>query len=148
MPKRYMVFWNDVPAIDGSFVLVIHPRQVFLRSTHDNPNYNRIYWLSALSVSQYEALIVFLDQYSGNVFSDKGVWNWGGYKVVELEKAKQSPYATDDDWDAWYSRVNWAIEENMSRIFFELNHGLPVSVEKLNVPHAISIEHGVLIVDE
>jgi hypothetical protein len=25
MPKRYMVFWNDAPAIDGGFVLVIHP---------------------------------------------------------------------------------------------------------------------------
>ena len=87
MPKRYMIFWNDFPAIDGGFVLVIHPKQVFLRSTHDNPNHDRVYWLSALSVSQYVALVVFLDQYRGKVFSDKGVWNWGGYKVLQLENA-------------------------------------------------------------
>jgi hypothetical protein len=148
MPKRYMIFWNDFPAIDGGFVLVIHPKQVFLRSTHDNPNYDKIYWLSALSVLQYDALIVFLDQYNGKVFSDKEVWNWGGYKVLQLANANQSPYATGDDWDAWYSKVNRVIKENMSRILSELNHGLPVSVKNLNLTYSISIEHGVPIVDD
>lgn len=148
MPKRYMIFWNDFPAIDGGFVIVIHPKQVFLRSTHDNPNYDRVYWLSALSVFQYDALIVFLDQYRGNVFSDKDVWNWGGYKVLRLVNANQSPYATGDDWDAWYSKVNSSVKENISRILSELNHGLPVSVENLKITHAISIENGVPIVDD
>ena len=36
----------------------------------------------------------------------------------------------------------------MSRIFSELNRGLPVSVQNLSITHAISVENGVPIVSE
>ena len=28
-PKRYMIAWNDTPAVDGEFMLVVHPRSCF-----------------------------------------------------------------------------------------------------------------------
>jgi hypothetical protein len=145
-PNRYMIFWNDSPSIDGSFILVIHPKQIFLRSSHDNPNPNKIYWFSSISTEQYKEISHFLGKYNGKVFSNKGVWSWGGYKVFELTEAKESPYLTGDEKDSDYKKADLAIISNIFRIFAELNHGLPANVNKFKIVEGeISLLHGVYI---
>jgi len=147
-PKRYMIFWDDRPAIDGSFILVIHPTQIFLRSSHDNPNPDCIYWMSPISASQYQALSGILDQYKEKIFSQKNVWNWGGYKIFRFTKAKQSPYMTGTDWDAWHLKVDKTIESNMSQVFSELNRAFPKGVPKLNLISIPSISTHTVYIDD
>ena len=47
-----MITWNDTPGIDGHFMLVVHAKQLFLRSGHNNPNPNYVYWVEQLSERQ------------------------------------------------------------------------------------------------
>jgi hypothetical protein len=53
------ISWRS-PRIDGRFVLVLTPLQIYLRSGHDNPNPNYLYWLAPLSPAQFESARAFL----------------------------------------------------------------------------------------
>ncbi|WP_348799015.1 hypothetical protein [Flavobacterium adhaerens] len=44
----YEIRWPS-PSIDGSLVLTITKHQVYLRSSHDNPNPNYLYWFTNIS---------------------------------------------------------------------------------------------------
>lgn len=106
-PKRYMITWNDTPGIDGDFMLVVHPRQLFLRSGHNNPNPNFVYWVEQLSEGQYMELVKFLDAYKGQLFRRNRWERWPGYTLFMLRNPRISPYPpesmTNDSAAAWQS---------------------------------------------
>ena len=148
VPKRYMIFWNDRLAIDGDFILVIHPTQLFLRSSHDNPNPDLIYWFSSLSPAQYKAISLFLDRYAGAVFDSRDVWEWPGYRVFHLNGARQSPGHTDQEENEWQRKRRLTTAGNMNRIFGELNRAMPKGVRKLAAPEADALSKFIYIADE
>jgi hypothetical protein len=49
------VYWQS-QMIDGEYELVITPKQIYLRSNHENPNPNYLYWLADLKKEQYEII--------------------------------------------------------------------------------------------
>ena len=126
-PKRYMIAWSDGPAIDGDFVLVVHPRQLFLRSTHNNPNPNYLYWVEPLSEGQYTQLVTFLDAYREAAFR-RELERWPGYTLFRLRTPRSSPQRaekmTRENQAAWERRSAAAVNANLRRILRELNRGL------------------------
>lgn len=127
-PKRYMITWNDTPAIDGDFMLVVHPKQLFLRSGHNNPNPNYVYWVEQLSEDLYVKLVKFLDAYKGQVFRRDRWSQWPGYTLFILRNPQISPQPPDRMTPAgessWRLRSNAAVNSNLRRILRELNRGL------------------------
>ena len=59
-------------------MLVVHPKQLFLRSGHNNPNPNCLR-VEQLSERQSAGLVKFLDAYKGQVFRRNGWDQWPGY---------------------------------------------------------------------
>ena len=152
-PKRYMIAWNDGPGIDGSYLVVIHPTQIFLRSSHENPNPNYVYWVAPLTDHQYALLVQFLDGYKGDLLQDHkklGFWIWPGYTVYSLANPRSSPWYTD----YWEKRQNEylqkeedAVKHNLQRILAELNRGLtkpdlklPTNIKLPRYPNIPQIE--------
>lgn len=127
-PKRYMITWNDTPGIDGQFMLVVHPKQLFLRSGHDNPNPNYVYWVEQLSEGQYARLVKFLDAYNGRLFRRDRWSRWPGYTLFILRNPQISPQPPDPMTPAggasWRSRADAAVNANLRRILKELNRAL------------------------
>jgi hypothetical protein len=127
-PKRYMITWNDTPAIDGDFMLVVHPKQLFLRSGHNNPNPNYVYWVKPLSEDQYVKIVKFLDAYNGHLFRRDRWSQWPGYTLFILRNPQISPQPPDRMTPAneasWRSRSNAAVNSNLRRILRVLNRGL------------------------
>jgi len=127
-PKRYMIMWNDTPGIDGNFILVLHPKQVFLRSAHDNPNPNYVYWVAPLSDAQYTRLVTFIDGYKGRLFRRNRWDRWAGYTLFTLENPRISPHfperRTPDSEAAWQRDFDAAVNANLRRILRELNRAL------------------------
>jgi hypothetical protein len=126
-PQRYMITWNDTPGIDGDFMLVVHPKQLFLRSGHNNPNPNYVYWVEQLSEGQYTQLVRFLDAYKGQLFRRDRWSRWPGYTLFLLRNPQISPQPPDrmpDGWASWRSGSDAAVNANLRRILRELNRGL------------------------
>lgn len=127
-PKRYMIAWNDTPGIDGDFMLVVHPTQLFLRSGHNNPNPNYVYWVEQLSEDQYTKLVRFLEAYKGQLFRRDRWSRWPGYTLFRLKNSQISPQRPDrmtpDGEASWKSRSDAAVNSNLRRILRELNRGL------------------------
>jgi len=140
-PKRYMITWNDTPGIDGDFMLVVHPTQLFLRSGHNNPNPDYVYWVEQLSEGQYTKLVKFLDAYKGQLFRPDRWSQWSGYTLFTLKNAQISPRPPDPQTPAgeasWRSKSDAAVNSNLRRILRELNRGLS-SDRTLRVDAAIN----------
>lgn len=134
LPMRFMIFWNDAPSIDGDFVLVIHPTQIFLRSMHNNPNPGSVYWVASLSAMQNAALVKFLDTYSGTEFS-KTKARYMGYQLFDLAKPKVSPWLKENstlaDQDRWIRESEQTINANLRRVLLELNRAMPSSLPRI-----------------
>lgn len=128
LPRRFMLYWGDGPGIDGDYIVVIHPTQLFLRTTHDNPNPSKLYSFMPLRTDQYELLVRFLDEYDGYVLS-RDTWLWTGYTVYRLRGVQESPfhpdYATNEEMARWDEAVEDLGRSNLRRIMRELNRALP-----------------------
>jgi len=134
-PRGFMLFWNDTPYIDGDFVLVIHPTQIFLRSMHNNPNPNHVYWLAALSEEQYENLSSFLRSYEGTMLS-KTLLQYPGYQLYDLADPKTCQMRpdrelTDRDELAWQQECRDSVNENLHRLLRELNRAIAKASSRL-----------------
>jgi hypothetical protein len=127
-PKRYMVTWNE-PAIDGDFMLVVHPTQLFLRTGHNNPNPNYVYWVEHLAEDQYATLVTFLDAYRGQLLQRNRWDHWPGYGLFTLKNPHISPTLpqrmTPGGEASWQAKFDAAVNSNLRRILSELNRGLP-----------------------
>ena len=148
-PKRYMIAWNE-PGIDGDFMLVVHPTQLFLRSGHNNPNPNYVYWVERISEGQYTSIVKFLDAYRGRHFRRNRWDRWPGYTLFRLNNPQLSPQLPDnmtgDNEAAWQLKFNAAVNSNLRRMLSELNRGLSqdralrVNAAINHYPHIVRIE--------
>jgi hypothetical protein len=53
--KSIEIFWPST-YIDGSYELVITPKQIYLVSIHENPNPNHLYWMTNINREQFELI--------------------------------------------------------------------------------------------
>src|ERR1043166_7001635 len=70
---RDMIFWHDTPAIDGAFILAIHPSEIILLSMHENPNPDFVYWRLRISQDQYLGIVRGLQSSAGSILLETGV---------------------------------------------------------------------------
>jgi hypothetical protein len=63
------ISWSSI-YIDGRYILVITPRQIYLKSGHDNPNPNYLYWLTTISVTQFDMIKDFLETKQNGTISN------------------------------------------------------------------------------
>jgi hypothetical protein len=80
------------PSIDGRYVLTITPRQIYLKSSHDNPNPNYLYWLTTIHKDQYSRIKEYLAiqnnalEYSANQYSPYHMYFYKNHKEEEFIK--------------------------------------------------------------
>jgi hypothetical protein len=137
------ITWTDIPGIDGYYTVAIHPNQIFLRTSHDNPNPNWVYWAEPLSDAQYASIAVFLETYKGRVFSRNGLPEFPGYKNYNLLKPHKSPpipqrRVSDEAQKELNRKAEAAGLHNFQRVLRELNRAIPEEEAKLSVPTAIT----------
>lgn len=68
--KKLEVSWNSV-CTDGSYLMVITPEQIYLRSGHENPNPNRFYWVLAIDNLTYTNILRSFKKNKGNLFDER-----------------------------------------------------------------------------
>ncbi len=91
---RYRLSW-PAPFIDGDLELVISARQIWLRSVHDNPNPNELFWYADISREQFSGVGMMLKLY-GNEFGEHER-EYGSTRFLEwLKPLPQQPQP-----DAW-----------------------------------------------
>ncbi len=61
------IFW-DSNYTDGRYIVVITQNQIFVKSSHENPNPNYLYWVLKIDNNQYLAIHKFMNS-SNSVFS-------------------------------------------------------------------------------
>ncbi len=61
------IFWPS-PNIDGQYELVLNSQQIYLRSSHDNPNPNFLYWIDNIDRQQFELIRNYLKNHADNNF--------------------------------------------------------------------------------
>jgi hypothetical protein len=59
--EGYRIKWPD-DNIDGYYELVINIKQMYLRSGHDNPNPDNLYWIVSLTPFQYKLITQQIEQ--------------------------------------------------------------------------------------
>ena len=88
-PKRYMIAWNDTPGIDGDFMLVVHPTQLFFFAPgHNNPR-SELCLLGGGNCprTQYTKLVRFLEAYKGATVSSRSLESMARVHVVHAEES-------------------------------------------------------------
>lgn len=133
-----MIFWNDAPAIDGAFILAIHPSHIILRSMHENPNPDFVYWNLPITDAQYKAIIQGFRNYRGHQFSDKDVWVWPGYKVFRFTDSRESPWCPElaSKRSHWETERTSVLNDNVERVFAVLNSFFRKDTQRLHAPRA------------
>jgi hypothetical protein len=132
-----MLYWTDGPGVDGYYVVVIHPTQLFMRTVHENPNPSKLYFVVPLSAEQYDGLVRFLKAYEGQIFSDDA-WSWPGYVVYRVPDARESPFhpdnPSDEEFTRWYEAVEDLARSNLRVVMSELNNALPTDAKLPALP--------------
>lgn len=106
----YQINW-PAPEIDGRYVLVVTGKQLYLRSGHDNPNPNALYWMVGITPMQYNAIVKKIKQ-SRKVIAGNGAQKLQ-YSYQQFIKA-DGPYP------------------NLQRLIKLFNEGLPAE-EKISL---------------
>lgn len=57
--KAIEIKWYSIN-ITGTYYIIITPRQIYLRSGHENPNPNFLFWITDVTSAQYEILKNYL----------------------------------------------------------------------------------------
>jgi len=122
--NRIEISWTSY-YIDGRYILVITPRQIYLRSNHDNPNPNYLYWLTSNTEGQYELIKHHLASNKSNIIHN--------YKS---KKSSCLTYFFDKASEEKYERDNWTNKryDNFQTLMNLINKPLLESGEKISIP--------------
>jgi hypothetical protein len=147
-----VVWWNDTPGIDGDFNFVVHPTQVFLVSSHNNPNPNFVYWVCAITKDQYAAIVARLDRGAPAGIVAETQLQMPGYTLFQLRAPVESPWMkannpTPEQWRVWEHRSDAAVNKNLSRIVALLNREIG-EAEAITCKTSIEGQNGRLRVEE
>jgi hypothetical protein len=106
---RSQIIW-PAPSIEGSLEMVITRWQIWLRSGHDNPNPNHLYWITDLSKEQHDAITKVLAR-RAREFNE--VVPGFGFKRYLYWKKFTPGRALPDDWTDKEIRIH---EEDFKRM--------------------------------
>ena len=111
--------------IDGHYSLVITPRQIYLRSGHDNPNPNFLYWLTNISEKQFllikDCLIESESTFIHNYTNENSPCLTYSFTKAKIEKHKEK------DW----TNMRY---DNFKTLMTRINKRLSQKGEKINIP--------------
>lgn len=146
-------FYSDLPpgidldwasrSIDGRIVVTITSEQILIRSGHDNPHKNHLYWVGQTSAEQASAVLRIVEAKRGTLECDEKKVNW----PVELPP---QPLASCRFQRAFVEMANGAdhlpiVAKNARGLLEGLNRLLPKDVASLPVPDVQDLEQRVLI---
>jgi hypothetical protein len=118
------ISWTSM-YVDGRYILVITPRQIYLRSSHDNPNPNYLYWLTTTSDKQFELIKQYLE-----IQTDNGICNYSS------ENSTCLTYFFDKAKIEKYKRNNWTNKryDNFLTLMKLINQPLLKDGENILIP--------------
>jgi hypothetical protein len=125
----FEISWPS-PIIDGGFRLVINPRQIFLRSGHDNPNPNYLYWFVNIDTAQYNLIKSHLISLFNKKFEYYHNNHSLFYLLTPLKYLKESPIP-DEVSDKEYKKLE---KDAHSKLYKNLIQFLKI----LNIPLALN----------
>ena len=125
------ISWSSI-YIDGRYILVITPRQIYLKSGHDNPNPNYLYWLTNISDSQFHKIKDYL-----GTTQNRTVHNYTSDNSSNLtyyfDKAKIEKYKGDSWTNMRY--------DNFQSLMKLINQPLRKNGEQLLIPSRKDFEN-------
>lgn len=132
----FMIEWKE-SASDASFVLVIQPRQLILRTVSETPDPTHVFWLRAISEGQFQSISKVLSERrvpSFRAHDEPGTWRWSGYSVftfdapvlLEVNDDRPGDESNVEFWSAMYA--------NLILVLHELNRGLDLGVPPVVLP--------------
>ena len=118
------ISWTSM-YVDGRYILVITPRQIYLRSSHDNPNPNYLYWLTSISDKQFELIKNYLEIQKNNLIHN-----------YTSESSTCLSYFFDKAKNEKYKRNNWTNKryDNFLTLINLINQPLVKNGEKILIP--------------
>jgi len=134
----YCINWADAPAIDGTFMLLVNSAQLILRSGHENPNPDFIYWFTDLKPGQYRPIEKALTSSRASRFEPDG-GTWREYQCFTCRGLEQSPWYEDSDETTWRWSCANTLLRNVNAVLTELNSTFPPEVPKLPTLHIMDI---------
>ncbi|MBS1914014.1 MAG: hypothetical protein JST22_18650 [Bacteroidetes bacterium] len=61
--RQHVISWGAWSADEGLLELVVAPRQLWLRSAHDNPTADSLYWTAAITLQQHDGILASLREH-------------------------------------------------------------------------------------
>jgi hypothetical protein len=109
--------------IDGTYCFVITPRQMYLRSHHNNPNPNYLYWLKKSDSLNYKLIKKHFD-------SSKQ------FESVNIRSRTGQIYSFTNHLDEYYVNDNWEnkMYENLNYLILEINEAIEQTERKIELP--------------
>jgi hypothetical protein len=133
--KAIEISWPSL-YIDGRYDLVITAKQLYLKSGHENPNPNHLYWMTSISKTQYDLIKSYLNARSSKAFQRCYRQSYC-YKKYKKEKYVR---------DGWTNRQY----ENFVRLLAIVNKPLELNdkilippFESFNSIRPLQLVHGV-----
>jgi hypothetical protein len=111
--------------IDGNYDLVITPKQIYLRSGHNNPNPNYLYWITSITRQQYDFIKYYLNALDNSTMQE--CTNEYSYRQSYFyNKFKKEKYVRDDWTNMRY--------DNFVRILKLINKSLKSTDNEISIP--------------
>lgn len=109
--------------IDGTYSFVITPRQMYLRSHHNNPNPNYLYWLQKSDSLNYNLIKKHFD--NSELFEKIDIHSRTGH-IYSFSKILNENYANGN----WENKMF----ENLNHLILELNDAIKQTGEQIDLP--------------
>ena len=109
--------------IDGTYRFVITPRQMYLRSHHNNPNPNYLYWLHKSDSLNYNLIRKHFD-------------NSELFEKIDIQSRTEQIYSFAKIHDENYVNDNWEnkMYENLYHLILEINDAIKQIDEHIELP--------------
>lgn len=117
--------------IDGRYDLVITPKQIYLKSSHENPNPNFLYWITSINREQFELIKKYLNKEKNEKLLDC-TSEYSSRQSFFFDGYKKEKYVNNDWTDKQYL--------NFSRIMDLINRPLKEKNNWINIPDIKSFE--------
>lgn len=150
LPKRRhrllegTVFFWQAPAIDGHLYLELTDEQLYLRSGHDNPHKNFLYWLVPSTARQHAAVVELLGREvkEGPLDCTRKETEIG---LRVMDCTYRAPYSERPEWAPEHHLATTT--KNLAALIDRLNRRLPSDVAPLPVPVRSDLGMNVVISD-
>nr|WP_321411252.1 hypothetical protein [uncultured Carboxylicivirga sp.] len=123
------LFWHS-SLIDGIYCVIISPKQIYLRSEHNNPNPDFLYWVTDINKEQFDLII-------------KNFINSPTSNLLEL-KNENSPFQTYTfDYEIEnYVNDKWEnhLYKNFKTIITSINSAILSTGQEINIPKKEKLE--------